>query len=357
MFFEALLETGLQTIIPCFAALGTHVLKLLIATTQRRLVATLCLSLGLGLGTGCTNEPAAPAPGAANTAETTSPADSPMKYTVLADNFDAKSNSVDFHVLVGENPKHDDVEKLLKYLYRHLMQRKEPEPTSLSASVYSNEAQYKTPPRTPIATLQRKSGELVPAFENKTPLEFWQQIEVGLFGDQENDPDKERARQARILANGKAKLPIKIDRNDAQKSVSITFPYTEGGKDEWAEALGFNQAMNYFTDIAQNLFEKVPELSTLTYIGQWSSCKDHAATCPAEDVVKITLDRETYRALKLGELDEQIGQIHGRAYLEMSTGRGSDAAISKANSARMAGLYKKMLAQMKGRAWVSPKLK
>ena len=43
-----------------------------------------------------------------------------MKYTVLADDTDAKSNSVDFHVLVADAPKHDDVDKLLKYLYRHL---------------------------------------------------------------------------------------------------------------------------------------------------------------------------------------------------------------------------------------------
>jgi len=299
---------------------------------------------------GCANQAPAPAPGAAP-AETASGPDSPMKYTVLADNFDGKTNAVDFHVLVGDGPKHDDVEKLLKYLYRHLMQRKEPEPTSLQASVYSNESQYKTPPRSPVATVVRKPGELAPIFENKVPLEFWQQIEVGLFGEDEKE------RQRHLEQNKTVKLAIKVDRNDAQKSLTVTFPYTESGKDQWAETLSFNQAMNFFTDMAQSLFEKVPELSQLTYVGTWSSCKDHAPTCPAEDVVKISLDRDTYHGLKLGELEDQIGQIHGRAYLEMSSGRGSDAAISKANSARMSALYRKILAQLKGRAWVSPKLK
>jgi hypothetical protein len=303
----------------------------------------------------CSNDTPAPStPGAGTTTgntETASPADSPMKYTVLADNFDGKTNAVDFHVLVADSPKHDDVEKLLKYLYRHLMQRKEPEPTSLSASVYSNEAQYKTPPRSPIASVVRKAGELAPTFENKVPLEFWQQIEVGLFGEDEKE------RQRHLDANKAAKLPIKIDRNDAAKSLTVTLPYTEAGKDQWAETLGFNQAINIFTDTAQALFEKVPELSQLTYIGVWSGCKDHAPTCPPEEVVKITLDRDSYHGLKLGELEDQIGQVHGRAYLEMSMGRGSDAAISKANTARMTALYKKMLAQLKGHAWVSPKLK
>jgi hypothetical protein len=300
----------------------------------------------------CSNDAPAPATGAAaSTAETASPADSPMKYTVLADNFDSKSNAVDYHILVADNPKHDDVEKLLKYLFRHLMTRKEPEPTSLAAAVYSSEAQYKTPPRTPIATVLRKAGEIAPIFENKVPLEFWQQIEVGVFGEDEKD------RTRRLDSNKTLKLPIKIDRNDAQKSLTLTVPFTEGGKDEWAETLGFNQAMNIFTDMARSLFDNVPELSQLTFVGTWSGCKDHSPSCPPEEVVRISLDRDGYHSLKLAELDEQIGQVHGRAYLEMSSGRGSDAAISKANSGRMAALYKKMLGQLKGHAWVSPKLK
>ena len=116
--------------------------------------------------------------------------------------------------------------------------------------------------------------------------------------------------------------------------------------------------MNIFTDVAQQLFEKVPELASMTYVGTWATaCKDQSPSCPVEDVVKITLDRETYHSLKLNDVEEQMGQLHGRAYLEMSMGKGTDASISKANSARMAALYKKMLGQMKGQAWVSPKLK
>lgn len=304
------------------------------------------------LGGACTETMTPPGATSASAAgENTSPPDAPLKYTVLLDNPDPKANAVDFHVLVGESPKHDDVEKLLKYLYRHLMMRREPQPIALSANVYSNEAQFKTPPRTPVATVMQKSGEIGPTFENKVPFELWQEIEIALFGDDEKE------RQRKVERNKTAKLAIKTQRNDVTKALTLTFPFTEGLKDEWAETLSFNQALNNFTATAQSLFEKVPELAKLSYVGTWSPCKEHAPSCPAEDMVKIELDRETYHALKLNELEEKMGQAHGRAYLEMSAGRGSDAAISKANAARMAGLYKTMLGQLKGRAWVSPKLK
>ena len=300
------------------------------------LSASLCLSLSLGA---CASDaPTAPAEAAG---ETASAADSPMKYKVLADTTDAKTNTVEYHALVAEGPKHDDVEKLLKYLYRHVMQRGDTPPGTLALAVYSSESQYKTPPRTPIGTVAQKPGEIAPTFDNKVPLEFWQQVDEALTHEDKT-----------------WKLQKKIVRNDAQKSLALTLPYAEPGKDEWAETLSFNQAMNIFTDTAQQVFEKIPELSSFSYVGTWSTaCKDHAATCPAEDVVKISLERDTYHSLKLNELDESVGQIHGRAYLELSSGKGSDAAISKANGARMSALYRKMLAQLKGRAWVSPKLK
>ena len=62
-------------------------------------------------------------------------------------------------------------------------------------------------------------------------------------------------------------------------------------------------------------------------------------------------------AAKLNEIEEQIGQLHGRAFLELSTGRSSDAQAAKANTQRLAAVYKKMLAGLKGKAFVSPKLK
>src|SRR5678815_4233260 len=199
------------------------------------------------------NESSQPAQPTGPVAETVSPKDSPMQYKVLADEVNTQANTVEYHVLVADQPKHDDVEQLLKFLYRHLMTRREPQPSSLEADVYSNEAQYKTPPRSPIASVTQKSGELGPTFDNKVPLEFWQQVAVAL------EPATDKG----------WKLARKVDRDDANKTLTITVPYTEPGKDEWAEKLSFNQAMVVFTDTTQALFEKVPELKAMKFVGRY----------------------------------------------------------------------------------------
>jgi hypothetical protein len=278
---------------------------------------------------GCSSSPA-PAPEAqAAKGETTSPKDSPMPYKVFADDVNKAANTVEYHVLVAPS-KHDEVETLLKYLYRHLMTRDEPAPAAVAAYVYSDESQYKTPPRSPVASVVQKSGDVGPTFDNKVPLEFWQQID-----------------QALEHADKGWKLEKKVERDDKAHTLTITVPYTEPGKDAYAEQLSFNMAMNVFTDTAQALFDKVPELASMSFVGRW---KD-------EDVVKIDVDRPTYQKLNLADVEEQIGQLHGRAFLELSTGHSSDAVAAKANKERLAGVYKKMLAGLKGHSNISPKLK
>jgi hypothetical protein len=289
-----------------------------------RLLAVASLLYSLGCSQPATPQATGPA------ADTVSPANSPIQYKVLADETNSAANTVDYHVLIAEQPKHDAADGLLKFLYRHLMTRRENQPAGMAAHVYSNESQYKTPPRSPIATVIKKPEDLAPTFDNKVPLEFWQQVD-----------------QALEHSDKGWKLEKKIERDDAAKTLVITQPYTEPGKDAWAEQLSFNMALNVFTDTAQALFEKVPELSAMTFVGRW---KD-------EDVVRISLDRASYQASKLNEIEEQIGQLHGRAFLELSTGRSSDAQASKANAQRLAGVYKKMLAGLKGKATISPKLK
>ncbi|HXU72083.1 MAG TPA: hypothetical protein VN947_22275 [Polyangia bacterium] len=262
--------------------------------------------------------------------ETASPKDSPMPYKVLADNVDKATNTAEYHVLLSAPPKHDEADALLKYLYRHLMTRAEPQPAGVSAYVYSDEAQYKTPPRSPIASVVQKPGDVGPAFDNKVPLEFWQQVDQAL-------PHTDKG----------WKLEKKIDRQDDQKTLTITMPFTEPGEDRWADKLSFNQAMVIFTDTAKELFEKVPELRAFNFIGRW---KD-------QDVVKIGMDRAAYQAVNIGDIEEQIGQLHGRAFLELATNHGSEKSVEKGNTQRMAAIYKKMLGQLKGHAWVSPTLK
>jgi hypothetical protein len=280
----------------------------------------------------CTNpldEKAQKAKGGA-AVETTSPRDAPMQYKVITDEVNKQTNTVEQHVLLAAQPKHDDADVLLKYLYRHLMTRFDPQPAGVAAYVYSNEAQYRTPPRSPIGSVVQKPGDVGPTFDNKVPLEFWQQVDQAL-------PHSDKG----------WKLEKKIERDDANKTLTVTQPYTEPGEDKWAEKLSFNQAMVIFTDTAKQLFERVPELRAMNFVGRW---KD-------QDVVKISMDRAQYQAVNIGDIEEQIGQLHGRAFLELATGHGSEKSVEKGNTQRMAAIYKKMLGQLKGHAWVSPALK
>jgi hypothetical protein len=296
---------------------------------RRALLGILVVAGVIGAGCSTSSEPQ-PAQPQGPVAETQSAKDSPMPYKVLADVVNKQANTVDYHLLVAPGSKHDDVEGLLKYLYRHLMTRTETQPAGLAAFVYTDESQYKTPPRSPIASVVQKPGDVGPTFENKVPLEFWQEVDQAL-------PHSDKG----------WKLEKKIERNDANQTLTLTQPFTEPGKDQWADKLSFNQAMTEFTDEVQALFDKVPDLRAMNFVGTW---KD-------QPVVKIGVDRTQYQSLKLSDLEESIGQLHGRAFLELSTGHGTDASVAKANAQRMAAVYKKMLGQLKGHAWVSPTLK
>ena len=188
---------------------------------------------------GCPQTPSGPT---GPVADTVSPKDSPVAYKVLEDK--TVNNSVEYHVLVDGHQAR-----------RRGEAAQVPLPPPLDAPrgrarrgrryVYTTEGAYQTPPRTPIAQAVRKSGDGGPTFENKVPLEFWQEI----------------MRRSSRATHEKWKLARKVDRDDAQNKAITLTPYTEPGKDEWAEKLSFNQAMNTFTDAAQALFEKVPELS------------------------------------------------------------------------------------------------
>ena len=284
---------------------------------------------------GCPETPPAPTGPAA---ETESPADSPVPYKVLKD--ETINNAVEYHVLIAETVKHDEVQKLLEYLYRHTMTRRDSEPAQMGGYVYGSEAAFSTPPRTPLGSVIRKSGEMGPTFENRVPLEFWQEVKEAL--EPHGEGGKPTARRDDTF-----RLKLKVERDDAQRTLTLTQPYTEPGEDKWAPTLSFNQAMQEFTDAARALFDAVPDLNALTFIGTWND----------KEVVRISLSRADYNTVKLGEIDERIGQHHGAAFLKLSTGAGTDKSVAKENAAVIAKEYRAMLGQLKGKATVSSTLK
>ena len=274
---------------------------------------------------GCPSKPQSNGP----VPDTVCPKESPVACKVLLDQLD--NNAVEYHVLVSEGTKHDDVDALLKFLYPYLWKRYGDEPAKGGAYVYMSEIAFKPPPRSPIAQVVRGSGELGPAFENKVPLEFWQEV----------------AEAMKPAYDEKWTLARKVQRDDAAKTLVLTYPYTDTGRDAWVDALSFNQAMNAFTDTAMKLFADVPDLKAMTFSGVW---KD-------KEVVRIEMTRPEYGALDFEGLSERIGQHHGRAFQELGLNKSTDDKAAKDMNGRIVKEYRTLVAKLKNKAKVDPGLK
>ena len=282
---------------------------------------------------GCPAQSEQPAGGAGPAPDTACPKDFPTTCKVLKDSTDVKTNSTEYHVLLAADTKHSDAEKLLKSLYRHLMTRRDTEPAALAGYLYTSEAQFSTPPASPVASLIKSPEAKIPLFENKIALELWQQVEYAL--DLAKRDDRKFKRQLAYRAEA-----------DTGR-VTVTVPYTESGKEDWAAKLSFSQVMNQFTESTQLLFSRAPDLKQLHYVGVWQD----------KEVARIEVSRAEWSTLQLREVEERIGSLHGRVFQELSLGKGNDESADRSMNARVSAEYRKVLAQLKGHAFVSPQLK
>lgn len=292
------------------------------------------LGLGLGLGlallSGCPEEPPP-----LTAAAVSCPKELGNKCKVLEDTWDGQKLIAEFHVLVAPETKHDEAEKELQALYRFLMTRRPTPPTQLSAFLYTNEAQFSTPPRSPVAQVVLKTGEKAPTFENKIALELWQQVEQAI----------------NIAGRGDRKLKRKLEylAEQDKAKVTITQPFTEAATEEWAKELSFAQVASHFTEFALELYSNIPDLKTFVYAARW---KD-------SEVAHIEMSRADFQRLRLREVEEKIGQLSGRTFAELQpeSGKVNEASVEKAHQRRRAAEYKKMLDQLpKPQVIISPQI-
>ncbi|MFO0572967.1 MAG: hypothetical protein U1A78_03130 [Polyangia bacterium] len=282
-------------------------------------------ALGLVLGGACGLLAGCPSDQPLPTATAVScPKELGPKCKVLEDSWDGQKLIAEFHVLIPPETKHDEAEKALQALYRFLVTRRPTPPTQLSAYIYTNEAQFSTPPRSPVAQVTLKSGEKAPTFENKIALELWQQVEqaINLAGR----ADRKMKRKLEYVAE-----------QDKQK-VTITQPFTEGATEEWAKELSFAQAVGHFTEFALELFNNIPDLKTFVYAARWKDA----------EVLHIEMSRADFQRLRVREVEDKIGQLAGRTFVELQpeSGKVNEAAVEKAHQRRRAAEYKKMLDQL-----------
>ncbi len=285
---------------------------------------------GALLVTGCPSDDKQQATGPK--ADTTCPKELGTKCKVLKDEWDPAKLVVEYHVLVPAETKHDEAQKYLEALYRHLMTRRDAAPTQLSAYLYTNEAQFTTPPLSPVGTVLQKPSDKAPTFENKIALELWQQVEEAIHI--KDRADRKLKRKLEYVAEG-----------DKGK-VLITLPFTESNADEWAKELSFAQVMAHFTEFSLQLFNNIPELNQFVYVARWND----------KEVAHVEISKADFQRLRIRDVEERIGQQAGRTFVELAEGKGSEASVEKAHQRRRAAEYKKILDQIKGQAVIASEL-
>lgn len=265
--------------------------------------------------------------------DTACPKELGTKCKVLKDETDKLS--VEYHVLVAPDTKHEDAEKYLQALYRHLMTRRDNTPNNIAGYIYTNEAQFTTPPLSPVGSVLQKPSDKAPTFENKIAKELWQQVEETLKLAERADRKLKLKRQLTYAAD------------PATGKVTVTQPFTEGDKDDWAKELSFAQVMGFFTQYAMDLFNNVPDMKNFVYVAQW---KD-------QTVANIECSRDDFQALRLRDIEERVGQLGGKAWLELTGGTVSEGAAEKRLQSRRAAEYRKITTELKGKAIISNVLK
>jgi hypothetical protein len=170
------------------------------------------------------------------------------------------------------------------------------------------------------------SGEPTIINKQKLPLLKWARK---AFGWGKNDFGKQTA------FTGALKPQLLADANSM--SLELTIPYVaDDGSGKYVEKLTYTKAISEFTSYTMVLFDKIPELKKLTFIGKHND----------ERVVKISLDREGYNKIDLHKAGESLGAFDGKQ-MELYLGKQlSDKAWETKKRAEFRKVYREALSRL-----------
>jgi hypothetical protein len=276
-------------------------------------------------------------------------------FTVVRDEVSGPTDGQDvkLHVALKQKTKRDDIYPALQFLYRYAMTRKTFEPTSFMGGFYTAEGEAQTGGN-PVAKIWREHGDKGPKCENNIKYEFSEEVERAFQwslnrAEPENLEDschlEVKKKVARFDDKFTHKPTMKIE--EAGKSVEVTYPYLETGKDEYVEILGFNSAMTYWAEFTTTMFGKSPDLKKVTYIGLLND----------QPVLKIATTREQFDA-KLSTVQETIASYSAVTFAKLGLHKTDDKGAKKDQEQHKTQVYKAALAYLpKDQVMVSPKLK
>ena len=275
-------------------------------------------------------------------------------FTVVRDEITGPTDGQDvkMHVALKQKTKRDDIYPALQFLYRYAMTRNTFEPTTFLGAFYKTEGDAQTGAN-PVAKIWREHGDKGPKCENAIPLEFPEEVakafQHSLGRDQPEDLEdschlSDKKKLARVDDNFKHQPTMKVD--DANKSVDVTYPYLESGKDEYVKSLSFNAAMTYWAEFLTGMFAKAPELRQVTYNGILDD----------QPVLKITVTRQEFDQ-HLSTVQETIASYAAITFAKLGLHKTDDKGAMKDQEQQKTKTYTAALSFIpKDRVFVSPKL-
>jgi hypothetical protein len=276
-------------------------------------------------------------------------------FTVVRDEVSGPSDGQDvkLHVALKQKTKRDDIYPALQFLYRYAMTRKTFEPTTFLGAFYGTEGEAQTGGN-PVAKIWREHGDKGPKCENNIKLEFPEEVAKAFAwslnrAEPENLEDTCHLEVKKKIERFDDKFTHKPTMNvdSANKSVEVTYPYLETGKDEYVATLGFNSAMTYWAEFTTTMFGKAPELQKVTYIGLLND----------QPALKITTTRQQFDA-KLSTVQETIASYSAITFAKLGLHKTDDKGAKKDQEQHKTQVYKAALAYLpKDQVMVSPKLK
>jgi hypothetical protein len=276
-------------------------------------------------------------------------------FTVVRDEITGPTDGQDvkIHVALKQRTKRDEIYPALQFLYRYAMTRNTFEPVEFLGAFYSTEGDAQTGAN-PVAKIWRERGDKGPKCENAIRLEFPEQVQKAFAAslgraEEEDLSDTchlaEKKKIVRVDDNFKHKPSMAVD--DARKSVEVTYPYLESGKDQYVKTLSFNNAMTYWAEFLTQMFSKAPELQEVTYVG----------VVDDRPALKLTTTRQEFDQ-HLSNVQETIASYAAITFAKLGLHKTDDKGALKDQEQQKAKTYKAALAFLpKNHVYVSPKLK
>ena len=160
-----------------------------------------------------------------------------------------------------------------------------------------------------------------PRFENrqKLPLVKWARKALG------KQPEFSGALKPQILAN------------HDEVSIEVIVPFVAlDGTGQYVKKLSYQRATADFTSYVSRLFDKIPALKKVTFVGKHDD----------KEVMRIWLTREQYDQLGLRRIEESLGAYQGKFIEPQMSGRITEKQVARKVAKERRRLYREALGRL-----------